>query len=160
MNKLDDMEYRCPQCNHQRIFASKSIMKRVESQSARAERKNLIEKKYKKLYSRLPSFACKPSCHDCCGAVPFSQYEADKANTTKGLNTKGMKLTDYCKFICSDGCSIYKNRPFMCRLFGVANTPALTCPNGGIPEYLITFELAQDLTEEYIEIQKLEERMD
>jgi len=110
-----------------------------------------IAKKYQILYNRLPKFECIEGCNMCCGSVPFHKYEADKVGAKEGFS-----LEEDCTYICKDGCSIYKDRPFMCRLFGVVDDDRLRCYQGGKAEYQITSELAEDLTTEYILLGELE----
>lgn len=40
-----------------------------------------------------------------------------------------------CVHLGPDGCTVYDERPLICRLFGT--TPTLPCPNGRRPEVLI-----------------------
>jgi Fe-S-cluster containining protein len=110
-----------------------------------------LSKKYQKLYKRLPKFECVEGCHMCCGQIPFHPWEANKVGIKEGL-----QLDDDCQFICKNGCSIYEDRPFMCRLFGVVDDDRLRCHEGGKAEYQITSELAEELTTEYILLHVLE----
>ena len=104
-----------------------------------------LEEAHKRLYKRLPDMICKEGCTDCCGPVPFSKWEADNAKApyveSYGLN---------CIHIFDGKCSIYENRPFMCRLYGT--TENLKCPHGCQPSYQITEELAQELTQKYVKL--------
>jgi uncharacterized protein len=110
-----------------------------------------LKVRHEKLYKRLPDMKCVPGCTDCCGPVPFSKWEADQA----GVIIDGIQKEINCKFSCKEGCSIYEKRPFMCRLFGVVEGN-LQCTHKVKPEYMITKELAQELTYEYITLTTLQ----
>lgn len=46
---------------------------------------------------------------------------------------------DTCRFFSSEeGCVIYPVRPALCRLFGVVDAPAMTCPHGARADKLLT----------------------
>lgn len=105
-----------------------------------------------RLYDQIPSFKCKPGCTDCCGPIVFSKSEwedvPDKKNATN---------ID-CPYIQKGHCSIYENRPFICRLFGAAKDKQLECPHGCKPEIPLTKEKAQSLSMTYAVISQLEQK--
>ena len=91
------------------------------------------------IYRQIPALRCVAGCGDCCGIVPWSAEEwarvADRA-------PDGVELQDFagcviptlpgssvCPFF-KGGCTVYDDRPFMCRLFGTAPDARLTCPHG------------------------------
>lgn len=43
-----------------------------------------------------------------------------------------------CPFLKKDGCSIYEERPIMCRLFGAVDHRDMKCPMGCGPKKLIS----------------------
>lgn len=110
-----------------------------------------IKEKLEELYKKIPSFECLPGCTDCCGPVPLMGLEADQLGVP-GTYITPFNLDASCKFECSNGCSKYENRPFMCRLFGTVSTPILTCPHGKGPEKPLTQEEGLKLTHEYKEL--------
>lgn len=115
-----------------------------------------LKEVYKRLYKRLPNMKCKEGCTDCCGPVPFSKWESDNAKVDFDFVPGKTMFTEiHCKHICDGKCSIYENRPFMCRLYGT--TEKLKCPHGIFPEYQITDELSEELTEQYIKLIKSEQ---
>ncbi|WP_159673070.1 YkgJ family cysteine cluster protein [Andreprevotia sp. IGB-42] len=82
--------------------------------------------------SRIPAFACKPGCHDCCGPVTTSSEEMARL-PVKTAAEHAQALDDLsCPHLGPHGCEVYGERPLICRLFGT--TPALPCPNGCGPE--------------------------
>lgn len=83
----------------------------------------------RKLYKKIPSFKCKPGCHDCCGPVPWAKVEWDK------IKDKRVQDSINCPYIGKEGCDCYENRPMLCRLFGTVK--GMKCPHGcGPVKYL------------------------
>lgn len=81
---------------------------------------------------RIPAFACIPGCHDCCGPVAASSWEVKQmgpAPPKKG--DSGLS----CSFLGSNGCTVYAERPLICRLYGTV--PSLRCPHGRAPLMLL-----------------------
>jgi Fe-S-cluster containining protein len=111
------------------------------------------KQKHEKLYKRIPKSICKKGCFKCCTTVPFDLYEAHIVGITSNIyaiwNTLKPQsvFTQTCEFIEHGKCSIYENRPFMCRIYGTCDD--LKCPNCK-SEFMITNELAGDLTRQYI----------
>ena len=85
--------------------------------------------------TRIPSFECIPDCHDCCGPVTASSEEmfalpvVDAATRTDALANLN------CAHLSSKGCTVYAERPLICRVFGT--TPRLPCPHDRRPAVLI-----------------------
>ena len=48
-----------------------------------------------------------------------------------------------CPHLGEKGCTVYLERPLICRLFGT--TPKLACPRGKRPEVMIDSKLEQDI---------------
>ncbi len=90
----------------------------------------------------IPDMTCKAGCHDCCGAPPFSHREQRKVcfasqardirwqNIGNGAAVPIGKNGLDCPFLGSEGCTIYENRPTICRLFGHVDHPRMMCPHG------------------------------
>ena len=59
---------------------------------------------------------CTPNCNRCCcfdfGRVPILRKEFDSLPSRKWT-----PFSDKCPWACRGGCSIYKNRPFVCRIW-------------------------------------------
>ncbi len=111
-----------------------------------------------RLYGKIPSFTCKAGCGDCCGIVPWSPAEwarvADRlpadatATLLDGVVIPTRASSTRCPFF-SGGCTVYEDRPFMCRLFGTARDARLTCPKGCQPTHLLAKTKARKLTTQY-----------
>jgi hypothetical protein len=84
---------------------------------------------------QIPEFACIPGCHDCCGPVLASSAEmARLPEVSEAQREKALPNWD-CAHLAEHGCSVYEERPLICRMFGT--TPRLPCPHGKRPELLI-----------------------
>jgi|SRR3990172_438196 len=94
-----------------------------------------IADRHKSLYSQIPTFSCKPGCHECCGPVPVSEWETEQIgieNTIDlGIRTTAFTKKASCKLLGPDGCMKYDQRPLLCRLFGTVQ--GMTCPHGCRP---------------------------
>ena len=94
----------------------------------------------------MTEFHCK-RCGKCCGIMPFSKQEykairsiAEKRHITFVKEGWGNRELDneldnlHCPFLDYDvgglaSCSIYENRPEICRIFGHGGDRYLICPN-------------------------------
>jgi len=105
------------------------------------------------VYARIPPvIGCRKGCSDCCGPVPVLPVEVDDVQYAPILNPSPVgTLTPTrlgcgtCMFASTSGCSVYENRPLVCRLFGAVDHPMMTCPHGARAETLLTHEQAMDL---------------
>lgn len=102
-----------------------------------------------KLYAKIPTFECEPGCNDCCGPVPFSVWEWSKV-IEKKKSPDGLQ----CPYSTSTGCSIYENRPLMCRIFGTVDDERLECPRGRAPAQKLSAEEGADIVRAYIRLTK------
>jgi hypothetical protein len=103
---------------------------------------------YKQLCDKIPLMACKAGCSDCCGLVLFSKSEWKRI---QGERQKQAAIED-CEYLHGNHCSIYEQRPFLCRLFGAVSEPGdmMSCPHGCRPENPLTPEEAQALMSQYL----------
>lgn len=110
------------------------------------------------LRNRIPAFDCVAGCHDCCGRVPWSAWEAARLPGDVSVKTVKAKEVaaggaEKCGFVTDGGqCAVYAQRPIMCRLFGAVED--LRCPHGRGPERFLSKEEAGMLLAEYIQILK------
>lgn len=110
------------------------------------------------LYRPIPAFRCIEGCGTCCGVVPWAPEEFDRVRDRLPAGTEVMEADGCfipirpkgttCPFF-DHGCSVYSDRPFMCRLFGTARDRRLKCPHGRQPEKMLTPEKASRLTGRY-----------
>lgn len=88
-----------------------------------------------RLREQIPPFECVPSCHDCCGPVTTSSEEMSRLPVKTDAEHKEA-LDDFrCVHLGPKGCTVYEERPLICRLFGT--TPHMPCPNSRRPEIMI-----------------------
>jgi len=90
------------------------------------EKTEQLKRAHEKLYVLIPEtpFKCIEGCKDCCGPVVCSSYERSLQPDVPETDSI------YCAFAGKDGCegcSIHKDRPLMCRLFGVGE--GMKCPH-------------------------------
>ena len=85
--------------------------------------------------TRIPSFACTPGCHDCCGPVTASSEEMARLPVKSEAEHEAALADLSCPHLGAGGCEVYLERPLICRLFGT--TSRLPCPNGRRPETMI-----------------------
>ena len=93
------------------------------------------DRKIDHLRRQIPRFDCVPGCHDCCGPVTTSSEEMARLPEIS-LEAHAAALARFdCPHLGEQGCTVYAERPLICRLFGT--TPRLLCPNGMRPVYMI-----------------------
>lgn len=88
-----------------------------------------------RLRERIPTFECVPGCHDCCGPVTTSSEEMSRLPVKTDAEHAAALEQFNCVHLGPNGCTVYAERPLICRLFGT--TPRLPCPNGCAPEQMI-----------------------
>ncbi|MDO9619197.1 MAG: YkgJ family cysteine cluster protein [Pseudomonas sp.] len=92
-------------------------------------------RKIDQLRLQIPSFACVPGCHDCCGPVTASSEEMSRLPVKSDAEHDAALAEFNCVHLGPQGCTVYDQRPLICRLFGT--TPSLPCPRGQGPEQMI-----------------------
>lgn len=96
------------------------------------------DKKVRELYKKIPMVKCQGKCTESCSFPVFTEVEKrrvankhDKWGTMQRADGNGYipETEDgTCPFLKEGRCSIYKDRPMVCRMFGC--TPAMTCSFG------------------------------
>jgi Fe-S-cluster containining protein len=87
------------------------------------------------LRERIPSFECKPDCHDCCGPVTTSSEEMARLPFKTNAQHEAALKEWNCVYLGLNGCEVYEERPLICRVFGT--TPRMPCPEHRRPEVMI-----------------------
>lgn len=118
-----------------------------------------------RLYASMPKIKCKGLCAGACTIILFSKTEARRMER---LNIPVPACTEQgiCTALKNRRCTIYPNRPFICRLYGVSRR--LRCDFGCIPERFSTdkeeeaWRLALGEIEQmnWEELKALEEKID
>lgn len=101
------------------------------------------ERAIRRFYERIPEHAltCRGLCHDSCGAIGYSEAEARHIAYQHGSPplangfTRG-EFTQPDDIMCdkltpTKRCSIYEDRPLICRVYGLLR--ALRCTHGCVP---------------------------
>lgn len=87
------------------------------------------------IYRRVPSANCKGLCADSCGPIPVFSNEPVVA-LTKTEHKMGLILFDpattHCPHLKDEKCSVYEDRPLICRLWG--STVRMPCVFGCKPD--------------------------
>jgi len=101
-----------------------------------------IAEAHHELYEMIPSFECEPGCNACCGTMQeFSAYEWSQ------VKDKKFPAGNRCPYISPEGCTIYEQRPLVCRLFG--NCSDMLCPKGFGPEKPLSEAVASNIMVQY-----------
>ncbi len=82
-------------------------------------------KRLKLIYDQVPKIKCKGLCSDACAYILMSKFEQKIINDKYGTCDL---LQNPCPKLVNGRCSIYEDRPYVCRAYGVA--PGLECPFG------------------------------
>ena len=101
------------------------------------------DRKIDELREKIPSFACIVGCHDCCGPVTASSEEMARLPVRTDAEHDAALAELNCVHLGKHGCEVYGERPLICRLFGT--TPALLCPNGRRPVYMVDARTEQEV---------------
>ena len=104
--------------------------------------------KLNKIYAKIPEVNCKGLCHDACSFVQMLPFEGKQLKKKYGNDLN--LLQNPCPKLVNKRCSIYKDRPFVCRIYGAA--PSILCPFGCKPKRMLTSLEARKI---FIEADKL-----
>jgi Fe-S-cluster containining protein len=107
-------------------------------------------KQFEALYAQVPSIpGCKGLCHDSCGPVLASKWEAERIS--KSAVVLERKDAEVCPFLTEDNsCSSYQHRPLVCRLYGTAE--GFLCEHGCEVEHVIPDKQAREMLRRSLEI--------
>ena len=99
-------------------------------------------------YAQLPSIECKGLCHESCSFIPLRQIEEDniaKATGSHPITDTSIKpitmlknVNESCPYLQLQRCTIYEQRPLICRVFGVSED--LLCRHGCKPTRVMSRE--------------------
>lgn len=119
----------------------------------------------KKIYKRVPDCHCKGLCVQACGPVPFSATERAKVESLAPHgwidweNPVGtyIPVSDensdlICPFLQQGKCSIYDDRPLVCRMYGAAEK--LQCEHGCKPT--VSVQKEAEIRNEYFRLIQME----
>jgi Fe-S-cluster containining protein len=108
------------------------------------------DSKLRALYAAIPSFTCKPGCSDCCGVVPLAKPEWQAIKLAPRADHGSNCMT--CDYLIDNKCSVYADRPFLCRLFGATTSAKMRCPHGCGPDKPLSAAQADSLNAKYMKL--------
>jgi Fe-S-cluster containining protein len=117
----------------------------------------------REIYASIPDAGCKGLCTDQCSTIPIFDFELERLEAVTGRKLPtmsageeigglllGTEIGTPCPMLVMGRCSVYDDRPLICRAFG--SVDGLRCPHGCRPEKLLTnaeqyknFEKVSDL---------------
>lgn len=109
------------------------------------------------LYRQIPRLNCKGLCgwneatqDGCCGPLRMTRLERSRIVKAVGHAPKADPVTWKCNMLQDGRCLAYKERSFVCRIWGVLR--AMKCPHGCIPERWMTVQESMDIQRQISEI--------
>ena len=85
------------------------------------------KRKLHEVYATVPTIDCQGKCTDYCGAIGMEKGELEEMKKASGSEPNVTKdLT--CNYLENGRCSIYADRPLICRIWGVIED--FSCPHG------------------------------
>lgn len=85
------------------------------------------------LYASLPTMACRGLCTDSCYSVAALPAETVAIELRRGVKVETGFYSEGCPALSPfKRCSVYVDRPLICRLWGMV--PSMACPHGCVPE--------------------------
>lgn len=98
--------------------------------------------KLQAIYDSLPKMACQGKCQQCCG--PIGLFPAEIQNLQESNQAIPCIFGDLtCSALRQGQCSIYADRPLICRLWGL--TKRMQCPFGCQPDRWLSDKEAKRL---------------
>lgn len=86
----------------------------------------------KDLFDQVPDVQCKGLCVGACGPVAMSAAEEALIVSKHGSIPSASDLDMSCSALRDGKCSIYAERPLVCRVFGAVRE--MRCPHGCTPK--------------------------
>lgn len=87
------------------------------------------------LFAMVPDVRCKGLCTDACTVIGMGTAERERVDAVGGkvndLDRVAEITSPVCPSLTVGRCSIYADRPLICRLYGAAE--GLECPHGCRP---------------------------
>lgn len=125
--------------------------------SARSKARRAADAALAKVYAQVPTIDCKGRCQASCGLAPMTRFE-HLAMGEPDMPDPFQVLTDpgdcpACPLLTPEGrCSLYGQRPLICRLWGVVDNPIMRCPWGCQPSRYLSDKEARALLAKALEI--------
>lgn len=85
------------------------------------------KRKLHEIYATVPAIECQGKCTTYCGAIGMEKGELEEIKKASGKEPQvDRHLT--CNYLVHGKCSVYDNRPLICRIWGVVD--GLPCSHG------------------------------
>jgi hypothetical protein len=113
-----------------------------------------IVRKLRQLYAKVPDVGCKGLCVQSCGPVPLLDAERHNITVATGKDPGSMMAGEdlLCPQLKDGRCSIYADRPLLCRLYGALPEDGMRCQFGCEPT--LTAEDGMDRLRELVRIRR------
>ena len=86
-----------------------------------------IRRRLQVIYAEIPIVACKKICSNFCTMIPVSPVEQRVIRERHGILVAHDEH-GVCRALKHGLCSVYEDRPLICRVFGAAE--GILCPHG------------------------------
>lgn len=107
---------------------------------SKSNKQRKVEQRLDALYATLPKIECQGKCVAACGPISVTPAEwrrMTEANDGVPPSYDGKRKA--CTLLTADGkCSVYAERPFICRLYGAVDNERMRCAWGCKPERYLT----------------------
>jgi Fe-S-cluster containining protein len=110
-----------------------------------------------KVWENLPRMHCKGLCTESCGPIFMTDLEEQilKERVGTPLPVFGTEENPLeCPLLVDRRCSVYNDRPTICRLWGMVHHELMICPFGCQPERRLTNKEAKEIFEKVGNISK------
>lgn len=113
----------------------------------------------KRLRNKIPEFNCQKGCVECCGPVPWVFWEKkqiqelvniSELDPQKSIISKDGVSCPYCAQ--GIGCLVYKERPILCRIFGISEDDRIKCPKAKPIAALLSINQTHQIMDEYLKL--------
>lgn len=104
-----------------------------------------MQQRLAEVYAKIPDIPCRGLCHGSCGPVPATHSEIAAIEKTTFVPW-GVTADSTCSMLAAGRCSVYADRPLLCRLWGVV--PSMPCLWGCKPDRWLTDKEAAELLAE------------
>lgn len=95
------------------------------------------ERRLKQLRAAIPDIGCKGLCAASCGPIGIFPVEQGAVSQAAGFHVGEHFAVDAdlnCPMLRDGKCSIYTDRPLLCRVWGAVDAPRIRCPFGCEPK--------------------------
>ena len=101
----------------------------------------------REIYVRIPKVNCQGKCQESCGPIAMTRLERKQLPDAIDQISPDLR----CPLLTQDGkCSVYDNRPLVCRLWGVVKD--MPCIFGCTPERILTESEEREILKEINEL--------